>query len=427
MRTLLTGAIVLCATVAFAEEPFTTISFDDAFKKASEEKKVILIDFYTTWCGPCKMLDRTTWADRKVREWLGKNVIAFKIDADRNHELPSRYGIRGYPTLLFLDDDGKELDRLVGYHDPIEFLEEAKRAIASKDIDARAGAKTETRETSDPVKRMQYGMTYVRKGRMKEALDEFLWCFDHGLETRPAFSGARLSYLLMYIHQLGNKYQPAIKALCDRRNRAERALLDEKSDKKRKASSDYPRSRFEAASEVSAINRELNVPERTAGVYKKLMMKGENDRRILSVLLEEVIDPLIQSNDYSSIVAGLPNPLATVDQLIESYRSIKESEGSNPRDAAPSASEHFKRRVLDQGSKIYEALVGVKDSTNARKIAQRLLKFDGGGGIYESLMEHALRADGHEEVVWLLQLARVKLESEELASLEVLATKSRMY
>ena len=90
--------------------------------------------------------------------------------------------------------------------------------------------------------------------------------------------------------------------------------------------------------------------------------------------------------------------------------------------------ELFRRRALDHGSKIFEALVGVKDSTNAQKIAERLLTFDGGPAIYESLMEHALRANGHEQVIWLLELARKKLESEELASLEVLATKkSKLY
>lgn len=450
MRTLLTGAIVLCATVAFAEEPFASISFDDACKKASAEKKVVVVDLYATWCGPCKMLDRTTWKDGNVRAWLSKNTVAVKIDGDKNSELCRRYKIKAYPTILFLRADGGELDRLVGYRDPEGFLEGAKDAIRGKDIFARtevpraeaprveasradaqrAEAPRHTRVTNDPVKRMQYGTKLVQEGKKKEAIDEFLWCFDHGLEASPGFRSIRLSYLLSYIHQLGTDYRPAIEALCDRRDRAERALLDDTSDRKANdssGSSGYPRSRIEAALEISAINRELNDEERTASTYKRLMIKGESDRRILSVLLDEVIDPLIKSSEYSSIVAGLPNPLAAVEQKIESYQFIKKSEESNPQEADRSASEQFKDRALDHGTKIYEALVGVKDSTNAQTIALRLMKFDGGPDIYESLMEHALRANGHKEVIWLLQLAREKLETEELASLEVLATKSRLY
>jgi thiol-disulfide isomerase/thioredoxin len=454
MRILLTCAIVLCATVAFAAEPFASISFDDACKKAKAENKVVAIDFYTTWCGPCKMLESTTWKDGDVCAWLSRNTVAIKIDGDRNTQLCRQYKIRAYPTILFLRADGGELDRLVGYCGPEGFLEDAKAAVRNKGSVApaaapradapraeapraeapsaaapRAEAPMITRVTNDPVKRMQHGVRLVQEGKKKEAIVEYLWCFDHGLEASTAFSSVRLSYLVSYIHHLGTSYKPAMEALCDRRDRAEKALLDGASDKKAKDSSDssgYPRSRFEAASEVSAINQELNEQGRTADVYKKLMTKGEKDRRILSVFIDEVLDPLIASSEYSSIVAGLPNPLATVEQKIESYRSIQEYERSKPQEADRSSSEHFKRRALDQGSKIYEALVGVKDLTNAHRIAQRILRFDGSGGIYKLLMERALRAEGSEEVVWLLQLAREKLETEEFSKLERLATKPQV-
>jgi thioredoxin-related protein len=428
MRKLLSGAIVFCASVALAEEPFQPISFESACKKAKQEKKVVLLDFCTTWCGPCKMLDRTTWKDGKVRAWIRDNTVAIKIDGDQNRELCSKFVIRSYPTLLFLRSDGAELKRLIGYRDAKEFLDDAKGAVRDKYGVSRAGTTVENRGKDDPLNRMQNGAALAQNGKKKEALAEYLWCYDHGLEASPAFKGMRLSYLLAYIRQLGNDYPPAIEALRVRRDRAENELLNDKSVKKTTDTSGHPRSRFDAASEVAAINRELNQQERTASVYKKLMAGGEEDRRVLCVLIDDAIDPLIKSNEYSSIVAGFPNPLAAVEQKIESYQSMKDAEESDPQNTDRRSSELFRRRALNHGSKIFEALVGVKDSTNAQKVAARLLQFDGGRAIYETLMEHALRANGHEQVIWLLELARKKFVSEELASLEVLATrKSKLY
>jgi len=55
--------------------------------------------------------------------------------------------------------------------------------------------------TNDPSARMQFGVALAQKGKDAEALTEFLWCFDHGLEAGPAFTGVRLSFLLMDGHQ----------------------------------------------------------------------------------------------------------------------------------------------------------------------------------------------------------------------------------
>ena len=215
MRYLMTGAIVCLATTVLAEEPFASLSFDEACKKAREEKKIVLIDFYTTWCGPCKLLDRTTWKDDEVRKWLGSHAIALKIDAEKNRKLASNYNIRSFPTILFLKPDGKELDRLVGYRGAEEFLEDAEGAISGKDIVARAREKMEAGGKNDPMQRIQYGRALAQKGKHKEALEEYLWCFDHGMEANPAFAGVRLSFLLGNIHQLGADYKPAIKALVE--------------------------------------------------------------------------------------------------------------------------------------------------------------------------------------------------------------------
>lgn len=94
--------------------PFHELPFDEALSWAEKAERPVIVDFFTTWCGPCKVLDRTTWKDPDVVRWLTEHTIALKLDAERETELAERYGIRAYPTVLVLDADGTERRRLLG-------------------------------------------------------------------------------------------------------------------------------------------------------------------------------------------------------------------------------------------------------------------------------------------------------------------------
>src|ERR1044071_6959278 len=95
---------LLCASAVFAAEksavPFRALSFDAACEAAAAEHRIVFIDFFTTWCGPCKELDRTTWNDPAVAKLLGEKSVPLKIDAEKEVALAKRYAIDAYPTLL---------------------------------------------------------------------------------------------------------------------------------------------------------------------------------------------------------------------------------------------------------------------------------------------------------------------------------------
>lgn len=72
--------------------------------------KLVLVDFWATWCNPCKMLAP---ALEDASDDLADKIAVFKINVDENPEAPSRYGVRGVPTILFFRG-GEVVDRQVG-------------------------------------------------------------------------------------------------------------------------------------------------------------------------------------------------------------------------------------------------------------------------------------------------------------------------
>ncbi len=98
-------------------------SWEELLAKAKKEKKPFFVDFYTTWCYPCKLLEKKTFSDEKLGEYANKTYIAYRVNAESKTGLPlaRKYGIRAYPTVVFFDKDGNVVGRHIGYVGPAEF------------------------------------------------------------------------------------------------------------------------------------------------------------------------------------------------------------------------------------------------------------------------------------------------------------------
>ncbi len=84
---------------------------DSNFEQAVlQSDKPVLVDFWAAWCAPCRMLAPTVDA---LAEQFADNLSVVKLNVDDNPSIPSRYGIKGIPTLI-LFMNGEEADRLVG-------------------------------------------------------------------------------------------------------------------------------------------------------------------------------------------------------------------------------------------------------------------------------------------------------------------------
>ena len=82
----------------------------DSFQTEVIESTIpVLVDYWAEWCGPCKMI--APILDELVKEYEGKLKIA-KLNIDENQEIPSKYGVRGIPTLMIFKDGNPEATKV---------------------------------------------------------------------------------------------------------------------------------------------------------------------------------------------------------------------------------------------------------------------------------------------------------------------------
>jgi len=137
-------AVVFLTTLVTSAQEINWVTLDKAVELQQKAPKKIMMDMYTAWCGPCKMLDRNTFSNPDVIQYVNTHYYAVKFNAEGNdvvafkgktftnpsynparaksrnsaHQLASFFQIRSYPTILFLDEKANFLAPIVGYKTP---------------------------------------------------------------------------------------------------------------------------------------------------------------------------------------------------------------------------------------------------------------------------------------------------------------------
>ncbi len=107
---------------------------DAAFQLAQETNKPVMIDFWAEWCAACKELDHKTFSQPEIYKFVNRDFIALKIDGteitDEVKQVWKKFGVKGLPTVVFMDPDGKEIDRFEAFRtveEVLPFLQKASK------------------------------------------------------------------------------------------------------------------------------------------------------------------------------------------------------------------------------------------------------------------------------------------------------------
>jgi len=143
-KTLFTMLFALFIGVYGISQEINWVSLDEAIALQKKNPKKIIMDAYTEWCGPCKMLDRNTFSNSDVIDYINEHYYAVKFNAEGNetityqnktfdnpnydpaktkrrngtHRLTSYLKVSAYPTLVFFDEKGDYITPIVGYQTP---------------------------------------------------------------------------------------------------------------------------------------------------------------------------------------------------------------------------------------------------------------------------------------------------------------------
>ena len=112
---------------------FIEQDWNKALKEAKQEHKLVFLDAYASWCGPCKLLKRNTFTDKDAGEFFNKNFVNISVDMEKGYgpTLLQQYGVSAYPTLIITDASGNVMAYTRGYIKPKELIEFGKFGLSN--------------------------------------------------------------------------------------------------------------------------------------------------------------------------------------------------------------------------------------------------------------------------------------------------------
>lgn len=125
LSSLFIGAIAFAQGIKFEDTNFKTI-----LAKAKKENKLVFIDAYASWCGPCKLMVKNVFPQKAVGDYYNSHFVNAKIDMEKGEgiDLAKKYNVKAFPTYLFVDGNGEVIHRTLGYVEENDFIQFAKDA-----------------------------------------------------------------------------------------------------------------------------------------------------------------------------------------------------------------------------------------------------------------------------------------------------------
>lgn len=147
-------------------------SFEKGMESAREKNLPVVIDFYTDWCGYCKVLENKVFPDPEVSKELDQ-FQKIRVNGDERRELVKKFQINGYPTVLFLDSKGGYLGRVVGLPSAKDLKERLKSAFDRRNLESDLLQKIQD-EPEEVLPYFNMGIYHYQINNFEKASEFFL-------------------------------------------------------------------------------------------------------------------------------------------------------------------------------------------------------------------------------------------------------------
>ena len=183
-------AALLVVPAALAADQVAVAWLEDwgaALKEAKQENRLLMVDFYTSWCLFCKNLDRESFVDPRIVE-LSKDFVCTKLDADVVKAATLRYHPEGYPTIIFASPTGDEIVRVSGYRTPDQIYAVMKTVHDSGPKIAESLAQLD-KNRRDFAAHEELGRIYLELGLGAEAAEHLAQALKYLPQDEKAVAG----------------------------------------------------------------------------------------------------------------------------------------------------------------------------------------------------------------------------------------------
>lgn len=391
-------AITTLMFLALAQ--FKDLPLEKALLEAGDYDRMVMIDFVTEDCAPCRLMEADTWSFPRVQRWLEENVVAIRIDGGSSADVAREYRVTTYPSMAFIRPDGKRYEVLIGYMDASQFLVEAQAVLDGTGPIKQLQERSEV-FAGDVPERLYLIDDLMKYGLYEDALRHLQWCWD-GAESSegPLYPSARRTAVLRIYAELAKAYAKAYSRLTGIRDSLAVRFREGKGS-------------IDDAWDLVAINRALGEEANTLNVLDSLpscyQVAGDG-ASVRSVIGRGCLDQLRHAKRYQEILALLGNYSVECRSKLSALIKAERSNGGSGRDAI-----HF--AIGDGAGQYYEALLAAGHEAAANEMCHIILEADNTYATCRLLLEYAVGSSSSAGLDAFLRLAETSLSAREAKAL----------